>query len=158
MYASCWKARGSLPDAPATVFPLPLLLETRPSPTARTLLLALHLAALAALLLALLPPAARLAGVALLCASLWLTWKQPGATRLRAKADGQLEIWREGGWKPVKARPDSVALPWLIVLRWREGRRSHSLVLPPDALPGDAHRRLRVWLRWKVDTAAPPPL
>jgi toxin CptA len=130
--------------------PLPLVIETQASVTAKGLLLVVHLAALAALFLALLPAPARLAGVTLLGASLWATWKRPVAVRLRAKADGQLEVWRAAAWTPVKLRPDSVALPWLIVLRWREGRRPHNLILPADALSGDEHRRLRVWLRWKA--------
>ena len=132
------------------MFPLALVIETQASATAKVLLLTVHLAALAALFLALLPEPARLVGVALLGASLLATWKRPVPVRLRARADGQLEIWREAAWKPVQLRPDSVALPWLIVLRWREGGRSHSLALPADALVGDDHRRLRVWLRWKA--------
>lgn len=132
------------------MFPLPLLVETRASPTAGRLLIALHLAALAALFLALPPLEIRLAGAVLLGASLWVAWRRPVVVRLRASVDGQLAIWREAAWQPVRLSADSVALPWLIVLRWREGGRSHSLALPADALPGDAHRRLRVWLRWKA--------
>jgi len=132
------------------MFPLPLVIDTHASATAKMLLVAMHLAALAALFLALLPAAARLVGVALLVASLWASWRRPVSVRLRAKADGQLEIWREAAWKPVQLQADSVALPWLIVLRWREGWRRLSLALPADALPGDEHRRLRVWLRWKA--------
>lgn len=132
------------------LFPLPLVIDTQASATAKALLVILHLAALAALFLALLPAAARLAGVALLGASLWASWRRLVSLRLRAKADGQLEIWRDDAWKPVQLRCDSVALPWLIVLRWREGGRRHSLALPADALAGDEHRRLRVWLRWKA--------
>jgi toxin CptA len=137
------------------MFPLPLVIATQASPTLKLLLVAVHLAALSALYLALLPAAARLAGVLLLGASLWATWKRLVAVRLRAKADGRLEIWRGAAWKPVQLRSDSVALPWLIVLRWREGRRHHNLALPADALPGDEHRRLRVWLRWKAGFADP---
>lgn len=132
------------------MFPLPLVIDTQGSATTRLLLVAVHLAALAALFLASLPGAVRLAGVLLLGASLWATWNRLVSVRLRARADGQLEIWREAAWKPVQLRGDSVALPWLIVLRWREGRRRHSLALPGDALAGDEHRRLRVWLRWKA--------
>lgn len=136
--------------------PLPLVIETQASVIAKGLLIALHLAALAALFLALLPAVARLAGIALLAASLWIAWKRPVAVRLRAKADGKLECWRDSAWKPLELRFDSVALAWLIVLRWREDGRRHSLALPPDALPGDDHRRLRVWLRWKAVAGATP--
>jgi toxin CptA len=136
------------------MFPLPLLIEARASAMARSLVFALHLAALIALFLAALPTPAQLAGLALLSASLWLSCKLSVAVRLRAKADGKLEIWRSSAWKPVVLRPDSVALPWLIVLRWREGRRRHSAMLPTDALSGEEHRRLRVWLRCKAGAAA----
>jgi toxin CptA len=132
------------------MFPLPLVIETQASAALKVLLVAVHLAALAALFLASLPGAVRLAGALLLGASLWATWNRLASVRLRARADGQLEIWRDATWKPVPLRSDSVALPWLIVLRWREGRRRHSLALPGDALPDDEHRRLRVWLRWKA--------
>ncbi|MBU1664476.1 MAG: hypothetical protein KKG92_03635 [Gammaproteobacteria bacterium] len=137
--------------------PLPLVIETQASVTAKGLLIALHLAALAALLLASLPTSFQLGGIALLGASLWANWKRPVALRLRGKADGQLEIWRNSVWKPLELRPDSVVLAWLIVLRWRDGKKSHSLMLPLNALQGDDHRRLRVWLRWKAGVAAPPP-
>lgn len=134
--------------------PLPLVVETRASATARGLLLALHLAALAALFLADLPALPHAGGAALLGASLWASWRRPVAMRLRGKADGQLEVWRAAAWRPVQPRPDCVALPWLIVLRWREGKKSNSLALPFDALPGDDHRHLRVWLRWKMSVDA----
>ena len=132
------------------MFPLPLVIDTTASAALKSLLVAVHLAALAALLLTSLPGAVRLTGALLLGGSLWATWNRLVSVRLRARADGQLEIWRDAAWKQVQLRSDSVALPWLIVLRWREGRRRHSLALPGDALAGDEHRRLRVWLRWKA--------
>ena len=132
------------------MYPLPLVIETRASASARGLLIAAHLAAVAALFLAALPDAARLVGGACLAASLGLGWRRPADLRLRARADGQLEIRCGDAWQPVRLSADSVALPWLIVLRWREGRRGHSLVLPADAVAGDEHRRLRVWLLWKA--------
>jgi hypothetical protein len=132
------------------MFPLPLVIETRNSATARAVLLVAHLAALAALFLAALPAPPRIAGCLLLGASLWLAWRRQDAPHLRGKVDGRMEIWRDAAWRPLQLLPDSTALPWLIVLRWREGRRHHSLALPADALPGEDHRRLRVWLRWKA--------
>ncbi len=130
------------------MFPLPLLIEPRPVSLARVRLL--HLAALAALFLAELPPLAQLAGIGLLGLSLARLNTAPAAVRLRAHRDGRLEIWRDTAWQRVALQAASVALPGLIVLRWREGRRRHSLVLTAAALPEDEHRRLRVWLRWKA--------
>ncbi len=139
------------------MFPLPLLIEPRSSPLARRLLLLLHLAALAALFLAEVPPLARVAGVLLLAVSLTRLPSPALELGLRAHRDGRLEIRRDATWKRVALRPDSVALPWLIVLRWREDSRHHHLVLPGDALSRDEHRRLRVWLRWKARFADAVP-
>ena len=135
------------------MFPLPLVIETRASALARAALLGIHLAAACALFLASLPTPPRLLGLGLLGASLWRCRKPAAPLRLRARVDGRLEIWRDAAWKSLSIQPDSVALPGLIVLRWREGGRSHSLVLPADALSGEDHRRLRVWLRWKCVVA-----
>jgi toxin CptA len=132
------------------MYPLPLVIETRASATARFLLVAAHLAALAALFLALLPLPLRLLGCVALAASLGLIWRRPASSRLRGKGDGQMEIWRAAAWQPLELRADSVVLPWLIVLRWREGRTRRGLALPADALAPDDHRRLRVWLQWNA--------
>jgi toxin CptA len=128
---------------------MPLLIEPRASASSGALFLAAHFAALAALFLAHLPAAAGLAGLALLVVSFVAGRRRSPPPRLRCKADGQLEIQRDAAWQAASLLPDSVALPWLIVLRWRENGRRHSLALPPDALSEVAHRRLRVWLRWK---------
>ncbi|KIP98248.1 MULTISPECIES: protein YgfX [Pseudomonas] len=62
-----------------------------------------------------------------------------------------------GDWLPVTLLPDSVALPWLVIVRFRlPGEyRVRSLCLLADSMPHDAHRRLRVHLkfsrqRWRV--------
>ena len=137
------------------MFPLPLLIESRPSSLARVLLVLLHLAALAALFLTELPNFVQLTGVVILGASL-AAGRRPTPQRvLRAHRDGKLEIRRDSTWKPLVLQADSVALPWLILLRWREGQHHHRLALPADALSRDDHRRLRVWLRWKAVIGAP---
>ncbi len=137
------------------MFPLPLLIEPRPSSLARVLLLILHLAALAALFLAELPDLAQWAGVVLLGAGL-AAGRRPTPQRvLRAHRNGRLEIRRDFTWKPLVLQADSVALPGLILLHWLEGRRHYRLTLPADALPRDEHRRLRVWLRWKAVIGTP---
>ena len=63
----------------------------------------------------------------------------------------------DGQWQPVTLQPDSMALPWLVIVRFRLPGRSftHSLCIPADAMPRDMHRRLRVRLkfsrqRWRV--------
>ncbi|MBA4727627.1 MAG: hypothetical protein H2073_16690 [Pseudomonas sp.] len=68
------------------------------------------------------------------------------------------QLWSAGqGWQPIQLLPDSLALPLIIVLRFRvPGRRfAGSVCVPCDALRQDQHRRLRVRLkfsrrRWAV--------
>jgi len=116
------------------MYPLPLLVETRASTLIRVLLAVAHLAAVAALFFAHLPAAARWVGAALLAFSLAAYLRRAAPTRLRCAGNGRLEIRRETTWRGVRVLPDSVALPWLIVLRWRENGRRHSLVLPRNRI------------------------
>lgn len=61
------------------------------------------------------------------------------------------QLWNaQSGWQPIQLRPDSLALPGLIVLRYRRPGQwfSRGLCLLGDALPEDSHRRLRVRLRF----------
>ena len=77
---------------------------------------------------------------------------------LRRDADGW-QLWRvDGGWQPVQLRPDSLALPMIVVLRFRlKGEwRIRSLCVPRDALAPDVHRRLRVRLRFSRRRWAAP--
>ncbi|WP_282338070.1 protein YgfX [Pseudomonas sp. PS02288] len=60
-------------------------------------------------------------------------------------------LWSPGaGWQPVQLRPDSLALPSIVVLRFRFPglRRVRSLCIPRDALSRVEHRRLRVCLKF----------
>lgn len=69
------------------------------------------------------------------------------------------QLWSAGsGWQAVQLRPDSLALPWLIVLRVRlPGRwRIFGCCIPADALGADSHRRLRVRLRFSRRRWAAP--
>lgn len=76
---------------------------------------------------------------------------------LRRDGDGW-QLWRPtGGWQAIQLRPDSLALPQLVVLRYRRPGQwfSRGLCIPADALPADIHRRLRLRLkfsrqRWKA--------
>ncbi|AMB85764.1 hypothetical protein AWM79_10810 [Pseudomonas agarici] len=69
------------------------------------------------------------------------------------------QLWsRAAGWQSVQLHRDSLALPWLVVLRFR--RRgdwwSRSICVPRDALASDLHRRLRVWLKFSRRRWAAP--
>jgi toxin CptA len=79
-------------------------------------------------------------------------------TGLRRDRDGW-QLWNaEQGWRPVQLRRDSLALPLLIVLRFRlAGRgRVRSVCIPADALAPDDHRRLRLRLKFSRRRWAAP--
>jgi toxin CptA len=65
---------------------------------------------------------------------------------------------RNGDWQPVQLRPDSLALPLAVVLRFRlvGERRVRSLCIPRDALAPAWHRRLRVRLKFSRQRWAAP--
>ncbi|MFJ2683843.1 protein YgfX [Pseudomonas sp. NPDC087342] len=73
----------------------------------------------------------------------------PQAIRgLRRDADGW-QLWSQAqGWQPVQLRPDSLALPLVVVLRFRRRgeRRVSTICVPRDSQTADLHRRLRVRL------------
>ncbi|MHC8304723.1 protein YgfX [Pseudomonas sp. PB3P13] len=76
---------------------------------------------------------------------------------LRRDSEGW-HLWsRASGWQPVQLRPDSLALPLIVVLRFRlrGERRVRSMCVPRDSQAADLHRRLRVRLafsrrRWEA--------
>ena len=136
---------------------------------ASRLLLAVYLAALALALLTLslidLPNwAAALGVLACLLHAAWVLPRQillshPGAfTGLRRDEEGWQLFNRRHGWMPVQLRPDSLALPMVVVLRFRLAgeRRARGLCVPMDALPRDLHRRLRVRLKFSRRRWAAP--
>nr|WP_282706479.1 protein YgfX [Pseudomonas syringae] len=72
-------------------------------------------------------------------------------------------LWNAcGGWQPVQLCPDSLALPWVVILRFRPiiagrpGRSINSCCIPHDALTPDIHRRLRVRLKFSRHRWAAP--
>jgi len=136
---------------------------------ASRLLLAAYLSALVLALITLffieLPLWAFLLGA---CASLlhaaWVVPRQillrhPTAfTGLRRDEEGLQLFNSRDGWLPVQLRPDSLALPLAVVLRFRLAgeRRVRGLCIPRDALPREAHRRLRVRLKFSRHRWAAP--
>ncbi|MBO3276486.1 protein YgfX [Pseudomonas schmalbachii] len=132
-------------------------------------LLAAYLSVLAlavfSLLLAAIPAVWQVLGL-LLC-SLHALWVLPRRILLRSPvsygalrhaADGW-QLWNErAGWQRVQLRPDSLALPQLIVLRFRRPGClfSEGFCLPADSLAPEIHRRLRVRLRFSRDRWAEP--
>lgn len=104
-----------------------------------------------------LPPWACLALDTLLLAQLAWAWPRlvslahPAAlTGLRHDADGWWLFSRAEGWQRAQLYPDSLALPVLIILRVRPSgyRWRQTLLIPADALDAQAHRRLRLRLKF----------
>ena len=69
---------------------------------------------------------------------------------LRRDADGWQLLSAEHGWRSVQLRPDSLALPLIVVLRYRvKGEWAvRTICVPIDAQVADVHRRLRVRLKF----------
>lgn len=69
---------------------------------------------------------------------------------LRRDEDGWQLFSDELGWHSVQLRPDSLALPLIVVLRYRlKGQwRVRSLCVPRDSQAADVHRHLRVRLKF----------
>ena len=69
---------------------------------------------------------------------------------LRRDEDGWQLFSDERGWHSVQLRPDSLALPLIVVLRYRlSGEwRVRSVCVPKDSQVADVHRRLRVRLKF----------
>lgn len=88
-------------------------------------------------------------------------------TALRRVGD-DWQLWSAAqGWRSVELLPDSLALPWVIVLRFRwlapgsayrlaqvlmpytaRTPMAHTLCIPRDAMTDAEHRRLRVRLKF----------
>ncbi|MDI3355229.1 hypothetical protein MO767_12815 [Pseudomonas sp. UYIF39] len=77
---------------------------------------------------------------------------------LRRTVDGW-QLWNQAaGWQPVQLRPDSLALPLIVVLRFRlrDEWRVRSICVPRDSQAADLHRRLRVRLTFSRRRWAAP--
>lgn len=141
--------------------------ECRWQPSLRLLLAYLALLALAAgALLAARLPAWLVASGLLMCLA-HAAWVLPrkillshaGAPRGLRHDAGGWQVWSvRDGWQPIQLRPDSLALPLAVLLRFRlRGERfSRSLCIPWDALDAQSHRRLRVRLRFSRRRWAAP--
>ena len=83
----------------------------------------------------------------------------PGCySALRHVAEGWQVYSDAAGWQPIQLRPDSLALPLIVVLRFRLAgqRRVRALCIARDSLPADVHRRLRVRLKFSRRRWAAP--
>jgi toxin CptA len=77
---------------------------------------------------------------------------------LRRDVDGW-QVWNQAdGWQAAQLRPDSLALPLIVVLRFRlRGEWCvRSICVPRDSQTADLHRRLRVRLKFSRRRWAAP--
>ncbi|CAD5109109.1 hypothetical protein PSEWESI4_03405 [Pseudomonas carbonaria] len=127
--------------------------------------LAVLLLTVPALLMARIPPwVAGLGMVVCLAHAAWVLPRQvllrhAGAFRGLRHDEAGWQLWSpRDGWLPVQLRPDSLALPLAVVLRFRlrGERRVRSLCIPRDALDAQTHRRLRVRLKFSRRRWAAP--
>lgn len=76
----------------------------------------------------------------------------PGSVhRFTVDLEGRVEaVGASGAARTGRLVPGSFVAPWLVIVRWRpEGAWfPRTVLVPPDAVAPDAHRRLRVLLRW----------
>lgn len=84
-------------------------------------------------------------------------WRTAGAAvvRVARRGDGRWELLRRDGRVTIgELHDDCYVHPLLAVVGVRDGWRTVFVPVPVDALRPDAHRRLRVWLRWSGQPAA----
>ncbi len=73
-------------------------------------------------------------------------------TAITLRSDGALEIkYRNDESAMVLVDERTTVFSWLVVLLMRKDGRLLALTLPHDALGVEAHRQLRLWLRWVAD-------
>ncbi|MCF5720614.1 protein YgfX [Pseudomonas syringae] len=79
----------------------------------------------------------------------WLTHRS--SIRGLRRDEGGWQLFSDArGWHAVQMRPDSLALPLVVVLRYRLPGQwwVRSICVPADSQAADVHRRLRVRLKF----------
>lgn len=97
-------------------------------------------------------------GVCVLPGSILLR-RQRTFTGLRRTSSGW-QLWnRRDGWQSVQLCRDSIALPLVVVLRFKQsgrGRLARGVCIPCDAMASHAHRQLRLRLKFSRRRWAAP--
>ena len=140
-----------------------LKISIRPSRLLAAILILAHVAAIALLLIAGLPQWMELVALPLLAAqAITVVWRQAllrgegAATALEVTSDHKLNIkTRAGDWHEYDVLGSTYVTPFLTILILREPDKNltRKMVLMPDSVHAQDFRKLRVWLRWKEDTA-----
>jgi toxin CptA len=78
------------------------------------------------------------------------------ATAIEVTSDHRMSVeTRSSGWCEYDVLGSTYVTPYLTVLNLRRpgNRMAKHVALLPDSLNADDFRKLRVWLRWKEDSA-----
>lgn len=133
---------------------LPVTIPLRPSPALAAAAACAHGAAIAALLPLELPLELRAALIAAILVSAASTVRRalrPKFAALALAANGSAEIVRlDGERETVGIHGQTTVLSTGIVLLMRRQTGIEPLTLLPDATGRQAHRQLRLWLRWRA--------
>jgi hypothetical protein len=114
-----------------------------------------HLVAVVAVWLSNLPALLSATLMLVIGASLAVQRRPQSVIGLILGGDGALEkVDAEGTAIRVMLAPQTLVLPFLVILLWREGRRHCSLPVMRDSMSADDFHTLRLWLRWQ-STAIP---
>ena len=142
-----------------------LAIHIKPSVWLLRIVITLHLAACAAVLLCDLGLLARAALLLLVMASLWRELRRHGAAvdggGLVLKCnDREWSVEEAGKRSSVELLPDTRVLPYAVVVRLRHPDRCwpRSVLLLADSAHADELRRLRTWLRLRGVAASLDPL
>jgi hypothetical protein len=90
-----------------------------------------------------------------LALSLCLAWRRRPPMSITLNADGRLTLtMADQSSIDCRVLPATTVFPWLVTLVLESAAGRRTLALPVDAVGGEAHRRLRSWLRWQVTAGA----
>ena len=139
-----------------------LSVSLRPSFILAAILVIVHGAAIAVILMVTMPPWLALLAIAALVINLGVSIWRNALTRganavvdVEIASDTALNIrTRRGEWLECEVRGDTYVAWFLTVLNLRQigtGKRL-SVAILPDAIDAEDFRRLRVWLRWHRGT------
>lgn len=135
---------------------LPLVLPLRPSASLAAVLFLGHGLAVVALLACELPLLVKMALIGLIAISGVFSLRHhalylKGPESLVLRQDGKLDLMLGAGiTHTLQVLPQSVVHVWGVVLRLHADDQRMTLILLPDALGSECHRKLRVWLSWQA--------
>jgi toxin CptA len=140
-----------------------LRIRLTPSRLLAAMLILAHTAAIALVLMVELPQWLKVVAMVLLIAQCAVAVRRQAfltgadaATAIEITSDHRINVeTRAAGWCEYEVLGSTYVTPYLTVLNLRQSgtRSARHVLLLPDSLNADDFRKLRVWLRWKEDSA-----